>query len=781
MNLTKEQYDIVTSIAAINEPRKIILIDSIPGSGKTLTLCCSIAYLVEYHNVNKDSIMLLTYTRNAKEYMRSKLKTMMTNDIPYIGTVHAIAFKFIYDKELNASNNFYCPDELLSLFKSLLTDILAKKKYNLIIQNIKYLFIDEFQDIDKKQYDIINLIQQISYCMVIYFGDKDQSIYQFNKNIVNIDGQKGIIKYKLTENFRNSPEVVAFANKYLSIKEANDKFIITKKVTASSDTIQKITINGFNTLYDELKHIIKYVNTISNKNNKKILIVSRFRLALNVFENLLIKYNVPYYLLDESKYIMKGKLVLSTIHGVKGLEADIVILINAGNVEFCDREDDEYTYSSDEERNLMYVAITRGKEQLYITYHYQVNYLLDVIIDDNVIYTKPTEMIKPTILPKNRYIGRSVTEIIKRLTEEDYKNIKQRYKITCQKVKVHNSLQEHLSSNSNTGCLRASVATDALQEHLSSNSNTGCIQGSVSSPSCNLKVMTELSSITSNLPMLLGNYIDHYIGWLVTNSPAYHPDLSIIKIVEYINYNYNIYRVLYGYDANTLLDIIRQIANNGPAAPAEALVTNIMQQINIDEKEALSVYNHLNRMVNDEKILSENNILTFLQRPFTRMIVPEHVKRYLTFNNKLLASTTDRSIRHKIIFDNSLITAFIGGNSNSIQIMNYIKKGMFTDDNEYEWFEDINKYIKDQKYDVYQKSLHGLNMNGIIDLYSTQNETLADIKCSLSNYVPGSYIIQLLYYYNLMLELKIPVKNKVKLYFPLTGYEMIYTIVPIDN
>ncbi len=56
-------------------------------------------------------------------------------------------------------------------------------------------------------------------------------------------------------------------------------------------------------------------------------------------------------------------------------------------------------------------------------------------------------------------------------------------------------------------------------------------------------------------------------------------------------------------------------------------------------------------------------------------------------------------------------------------------------------------------------------MNGIIDMYSSKNETLSDIKCSLSNFAPGAYVIQLLYYYELMKELGIPVKNKVNGYF----------------
>jgi superfamily I DNA/RNA helicase len=134
--------------------------------------------------VNSNNIILLTYTKNAKEHMKNKLKSMIDSDLSFIGTIHALAFKFIYDVDNFLSNNFYCPDELLSIFKKMLQDILNKKRYNSLLQTIKYLFIDEFQDIDQKKLDIINLIQQISNCNIVYFGDSNVPI----KYTVSLDG-----------------------------------------------------------------------------------------------------------------------------------------------------------------------------------------------------------------------------------------------------------------------------------------------------------------------------------------------------------------------------------------------------------------------------------------------------------------------------------------------------------------------------------------------------------------------------------------------------------------
>ena len=171
-------------------------------------------------------------------------------------------------------------------------------------------------------------------------------------------------------------------------------------------------------------------------------------------------------------------------------------------------EENENKYDPIEEHNLLYVGITRAKQILHITYHYELNDTLKEALENgssNISHTFPTNPIKPIIFPKNNYLSKGVTEVIKRMTEEDYINIKKKYKITCTKNKVHRSLYEITGKNS-------------------------------------LKIMEELSTITSNLPILLGNYIDHYIGYIINkNKTSYHPDLQHIKLIDYIGYNYNIY------------------------------------------------------------------------------------------------------------------------------------------------------------------------------------------------------------------------------------------------
>jgi DNA helicase II / ATP-dependent DNA helicase PcrA len=81
--------------------------------------------------------------------------------------------------------------------------------------------------------------------------------------------------------------------------------------------------------------------------------------------------------LDDSSYRSAGrkkredwrpKVALSTIHQAKGLEWDTVFLIHLTNSSFPNRKAALEEGGIEEERRLFYVAVTRAKRNLYLTY-----------------------------------------------------------------------------------------------------------------------------------------------------------------------------------------------------------------------------------------------------------------------------------------------------------------------------------------------------------------------------------------------------------------------------
>ncbi|MFJ7677380.1 ATP-dependent helicase [Peribacillus sp. NPDC097198] len=86
-------------------------------------------------------------------------------------------------------------------------------------QRFRYFLVDEFQDINKVQYELIKLLsaETKNVCAV---GDDDQAIYSFRgsdpKYILNFNHDfPGSQVVKLTENYRSSHEIVATANRMI--------------------------------------------------------------------------------------------------------------------------------------------------------------------------------------------------------------------------------------------------------------------------------------------------------------------------------------------------------------------------------------------------------------------------------------------------------------------------------------------------------------------------------------------------------------------------------------
>ncbi|MDQ0245263.1 DNA helicase-2/ATP-dependent DNA helicase PcrA [Bacillus fengqiuensis] len=95
-------------------------------------------------------------------------------------------------------------------------------------ERLRYFLIDEFQDINKVQYEIMKMLSagSANLCAV---GDDDQSIYAFRGSnpsfILNFkDDFAGTKTVTLSENYRSSHNIVASANKVIALnKERHEK------------------------------------------------------------------------------------------------------------------------------------------------------------------------------------------------------------------------------------------------------------------------------------------------------------------------------------------------------------------------------------------------------------------------------------------------------------------------------------------------------------------------------------------------------------------------------
>jgi len=114
---------------------------------------------------------------------------------------------------------------------------------------------------------------------------------------------------------------------------------------------------------------------------EEIFVLARTNKQLSQLSDLLKKHNVAHILkTDEQRTFTnakEGEVTLATIHAIKGLEAKEVYIIGATTQNFPCRASDHpaiemiklESYNKDaEEKRLFYVAISRAKEKLVITY-----------------------------------------------------------------------------------------------------------------------------------------------------------------------------------------------------------------------------------------------------------------------------------------------------------------------------------------------------------------------------------------------------------------------------
>jgi DNA helicase II / ATP-dependent DNA helicase PcrA len=64
-------------IAVMHEPTTPLQILAGPGSGKTRTLTCRIAHLIEYHRIPSSKIVVVTFTNKAANELRVRLEDLI--------------------------------------------------------------------------------------------------------------------------------------------------------------------------------------------------------------------------------------------------------------------------------------------------------------------------------------------------------------------------------------------------------------------------------------------------------------------------------------------------------------------------------------------------------------------------------------------------------------------------------------------------------------------------------------------------------------------------------
>lgn len=390
MNLNEEQKKVVYT----NE-RFLFLLAS-AGSGKTRVIVERIKYLIE-QGVNPEKILAITFTRKASFEMKERTK----NKDVHIHTFHQFcylnliesknkSFKMIEEECLPFSKN-----ELLdvSLYKNSLYKLAKPKIFDAYQQYLKnndlkdfddllidyfkmicrkhhrtifdYIFIDEFQDTNNLQYEVLRKLINTS-TSVLAVGDPDQSIYQFrganSKIIYRFIKDYEVKLFTLSVNYRSNQTIITHANRL--IKRNNRRY---QKQLISHDKSQYPAYHF--KYYSEVEEALSLVILIKNlkekiKKDEEIAILYRNTNRSYEIRKVLSEYEISFSTNNHS--LDKSGIQLMTIHKAKGLEFDAVIIIGLEQGVLPSLQQNSQL-ELDEERRLMFVAMTRARKYLYFS------------------------------------------------------------------------------------------------------------------------------------------------------------------------------------------------------------------------------------------------------------------------------------------------------------------------------------------------------------------------------------------------------------------------------
>lgn len=256
-------------------------------------------------------------------------------------------------EQYKQSHHFLTFDDMVKVGLSILKETKMTFTY-------KFLIIDEFQDISSIRFQFIYEYYLKTNCSVVVVGDDYQSIYQFADSNVYyfihfLDYFKEGIQVFLNHTYRNSQELLEYAKKIIDYNTNQ----IEKKLYSNKslkNPIHYIYYGNNNEFLKSIKYLLYHFYKETRK--IKILLLSRYQHDFDVLK----EKNVNRLLKKCPTYISIDML---TIHKAKGLGYDEVILLNLrqGKYGFPSTE---MKVDMEEERRLLYVALTRTKNHVYL-------------------------------------------------------------------------------------------------------------------------------------------------------------------------------------------------------------------------------------------------------------------------------------------------------------------------------------------------------------------------------------------------------------------------------
>lgn len=243
------------------------------------------------------------------------------------------------------------------------------------------ILVDEMQDFGTIELLVIRKLCNENENDIFLTGDIAQVVQAKHQKItqagIKIAGQNYL---KITKNYRNSREILAAAYEVFNNNTEHSNFSSEFEIlnpeyanfSSPKPFLRKASsiTNGFNSSYEYLKDILEI-----NKNEKGCIAICGY----SYYEILKIGQELNIPVLDGKMDLSESSIFLSDLENTKGFEFDRMIIINCNEGVVPNPDQPKEEWFRDISR--LYVAMTRAKRELIISYNTAVSKIFNKSIE----------------------------------------------------------------------------------------------------------------------------------------------------------------------------------------------------------------------------------------------------------------------------------------------------------------------------------------------------------------------------------------------------------------
>jgi superfamily I DNA/RNA helicase len=330
VELTTTQIEVFSRLRA----NKNIITTGPAGSGKTIIA----KTLAQDFISNNKKVLFLCFNRTLANKIRYEFDRNET--LIEVATFHSFARKIIDLYNANWWKGNSSSEDFWEL------DVPVKLEECLLYYNDKYdaIIIDEAQDFKELWFELIFSLGTKEVSKHVFMDEMQDIFGHFTK----IPSEETFIKYNLPENCRNTKTIV----KYLS--EVISKDI---KTFPNSPEGEAIVLKSFNNQIEQQKFLLDEIKSLTREqgiSNDQILILLNSPKAESCLVDTIKAGKLEIKALDNKGRFQRDAINYTTINTFKGLEADIVFIVDADKILLKHKHEKLYTQAS------------RAKHKLYV-------------------------------------------------------------------------------------------------------------------------------------------------------------------------------------------------------------------------------------------------------------------------------------------------------------------------------------------------------------------------------------------------------------------------------